>query len=268
MRRCDFFVPGLVILAAIGVGVLSIAPLFSGCQWSPPPQPVAKIAGPTHSLPGDLVRLSSEGSVGTCSAWSISPESAASNYFPLADGVVFATRKEGMFVFTYATASGDEIAMASHSLHNFEGPDPDPPEPAPPDPTPPDPDPEPEPDPDPPEPLPELSQFVYDSYLDDVRVRHRGEYAEKISAVFGSIASRIAAGVLRTPEEIIEITAKENKKAVGFRSRRDFMPWFENLADYLNEWAKDGKLSTPDDYALAWEDIAIGLERAAEEADK
>lgn len=103
--------------------------------------PVAAIVGPEESLPGDLVVLRTDGSVGTDFKWAIVPETAAGRYLAVDGGksVVFASRTPGSYAFILGVANEGEVALSVHTLLNREGPDPDP-----------DPNPDPDPDPTPP----------------------------------------------------------------------------------------------------------------------
>jgi hypothetical protein len=109
-------------------------------------EPKAVIVGPAveHRLPGNLVVLSSEGSIGSGHNWSfdgpVEPELCT---FVVNDGhvMIFACRTEGRYVFTLAVTEEGKIHQAKKVILNFEedpNPQPDP-----------EPEPEPEPDPDP-----------------------------------------------------------------------------------------------------------------------
>jgi len=117
----------ILVLSACAIIVLFAAVLFGA-------EPKAVILGPSRSLPGDLVVLKTDGTVGSGHAWSVDgPEGVDARWFAVDGGknVVFAARKAGRYVFFLAVAElvdgKPAVAMAKHVLHNAEeGPDPNP----------------------------------------------------------------------------------------------------------------------------------------------
>ncbi|MBN2024060.1 MAG: hypothetical protein JW809_14855 [Pirellulales bacterium] len=92
--------------------------------------PVAKITGPTESLPGDLVVLKTDGTVGAGFAWTVDgPDGVDARWFATDGGknVVFAARTPGRYLFVLAVCADGQVAQTKHVLLNQEnGPGPNP----------------------------------------------------------------------------------------------------------------------------------------------
>lgn len=92
-----------------------------------------------------------------------------------------------------------------------------------------------------------------------------GDYAERKSDLaalvksFQAVASQIAAGTLKTPEEIVKATSEANANALAGR-RDKWLPWAQKLRDYLNAESVSGRLKSADQYRSAWIEISKGLE--------
>lgn len=86
----------------------------------------------------------------------------------------------------------------------------------------------------------------------------RAADAAKLAQSFDSVAVKIAAGVLKTADEVAEATTEANRAALG--ERRDaWVSWGRRLAEYLVAEAKAERLKTPEDHQQAWGEIAKGL---------
>ena len=69
----------------------------------------------------------------------------------------------------------------------------------------------------------------------------------------------IAAGVLKTPEEVVTATASLNREALGKDGER-WKALVEGLRQLLNRKAKDKTLVTMDDHAKLWREIAAAMQ--------
>jgi hypothetical protein len=78
---------------------------------------------------------------------------------------------------------------------------------------------------------------------------------------FSSMAAAIAAGTLSKPQDILSQTRFSNNEALG-ASVDAWKKWGECLSDALSLLHETGKLKTPEDYRVAWEEIAAGLRGA------
>jgi hypothetical protein len=79
-----------------------------------------------------------------------------------------------------------------------------------------------------------------------------------VAASFSTISSRMAAGTLSTPAEILAATRESNVAAVG--DQRDaWLPFFEELRKFLNAESEAGKLADVKAHQALWDQIALGL---------
>lgn len=80
----------------------------------------------------------------------------------------------------------------------------------------------------------------------------------RLAENYRAIASRIVAGTLTDPEEILAATAEGNRSALAERANA-WQPFFTALAARMKAIDAAGRLSKPADYAAAWDEIAAGL---------
>lgn len=125
---CAFCVVLLYIGVRVAVSVSSPAPTI---QQTPKVEadetlPIAVIAGPATTRPGNLAILTTAGSVGSDFRWEVSPKEAAQYMLPItaADGrpaMIFSSVDAlGPITFFLATAKSDKVATAVHVLTNGE----------------------------------------------------------------------------------------------------------------------------------------------------
>ncbi len=118
----------------------------------------------------------------------------------------------------------------------------------------------PPPPPDPPSPLTGLSKLVYDWALTETPQAKRVVYASALSRSYDGMAAKIAAGAVKTPQDIIDQTTAANRAAIGEAGRTAWLPFFQQLRVHCNTASKAGLLVTPEHHAAAWRQIAKGLE--------
>jgi hypothetical protein len=87
--------------------------------------------------------------------------------------------------------------------------------------------------------------------------------ARRLAAVFTAIADRIDKAQLTDVGEIIAASKVENDKAIAPDSRNNWLPWFSRMTDMLKAAYRDNAIRTPQQYAAAWKEIAVGLEAAS-----
>jgi hypothetical protein len=81
---------------------------------------------------------------------------------------------------------------------------------------------------------------------------------QAVAQSFAAISSRMAAGTLSTPAEILAATRDSNVAAVG--DQRDaWLPFFEELRKFLNAESEAGKLADVKAHQALWDQIALGL---------
>ncbi|MGL4464609.1 MAG: hypothetical protein ACRC1K_20850, partial [Planctomycetia bacterium] len=198
--------------------------------------PTAKIVGPVAADPGDLVVLDAGSSVGAGYAWGVVP--AAKTFLPVDGGrrVVFASGKPGSFVFLLAVADGGKASLATHTV--VVGPPAPPPAPGP-----------------PPEPnglgLPAVSR----SAAAAVAAARRSE-APALAAAQRSLAAAVAAGAYTTPGGILDAWRSANRAAADPAA---WSGWGSAVGAALKRLYDAGRLTKPDDWRTAFEEIAAGL---------
>lgn len=216
--------------------------------------PTAVIVAPQRANPGDLVVLDATQSRDADGfAWVLADSDKTLLEVEQGRKAVFASGTPGRYTFVLVAASAEKdgkplVAVARHVLTIGDpqpGPDPQPP-------TPPE-----------PEPLPVgkygLARLARDRAGEvDQPATQRRASAAALAGSFESIAGAIAAGALRAPTEILAATRAGNVSALG-AARPHWEPWAEALRVKLNELADDGQLVQPEEYTIAWREIATGL---------
>ncbi len=208
---------------------------------------VAKITGPTSAYPGDLVVLTSDGTVGTAYQWAIIPTDAGSRCFQYNERdntgklsrsiAVFATRTEGVYTFVLASAESDTVALALHTVTiSSSGPPPGP---------------GPGPGPNPPPPPPgDIATTAYNAAL---KVNAPAE-ALVMARVYRKVANNSAADKVA---KMILSTNTERVLALGFDRSAAWDEWARTVAAAIAS-----RTATIDEWRQVWLQIAIGLEKA------
>ncbi len=113
------------------------------------------------------------------------------------------------------------------------------------------------PDPDP-TPLTGMAKVAYDTAIAKVAAGSRVN-ARKSAAAFRAVASMIAAGTIKSAQEVIRETSAQRKTQLG-ADADNWNDWATEIGAKLNDLSKDGSLKTLDDHATVWLQIAQGLE--------
>lgn len=230
---------------------LLAATVLGGAPCSQAESPRAVIDAPAQATVGDLVVLSAEGSHASDFAWRLA--NSEKTFLPVDGGrrCVFSSGSPGKFVFVLAVACGDQVAVALHTI-DVVTPEPPNPDPSPVPPT---------PDPDLPPGKFNLAKLARDWALTTVSLdpSQRKETARSLAASFSSLAAAIAAGTVTDPAQILAQTLASNQQALGDR-RQAWKEWGEKLAKELEALHGDGSLRSAESYAIAWREIALGLE--------
>ncbi|MHC4372129.1 MAG: hypothetical protein ACYSW8_31370, partial [Planctomycetota bacterium] len=79
---------------------------------------------------------------------------------------------------------------------------------------------------------------------------------QQMAASFEAIAAR--AGELEKPADWIKATAEANRKVLGDRLDA-WKPLLDKIGANLNERVASGAISTPEDFAGTWKEVAEGL---------
>lgn len=219
----------------------------------PPDSPIAVITGPDESCAGDMVKLSSAGSIGLAFGWAVFPPEYESSFFTMDNGqtAIFASSKPGSVTFLFIAASGSRMSIATHTLKNGDAPEPGP-------------GPGPGPNPPTPDDFKQLEKMTYDAVIRMVPSGNaRNDIAKKLSISMGAIATEIGSGLLTTPKDVREQTRKRNREAIGTDVVKEWQEWADWLAKQLASLETANKLSSMSDYSKAWQAISNGLTRAA-----
>lgn len=82
--------------------------------------------------------------------------------------------------------------------------------------------------------------------------------AKKLAASFTTVSTAIDAGTYADVAAIMKATKESNDQA--FENRNEWLPWFSKMSIYLQQAYNSGAIRTPQQYAVAWRDIAKGLD--------
>jgi hypothetical protein len=93
---------------------------------------------------------------------------------------------------------------------------------------------------------------------DHVAAEHRPK-AQVLARSFRATSAAIAAGTLVQPEKILAQTRSMNNEALGSATEA-WRAWSVPLEEELVRLNREGLLRVAEDYRLAWEEIAVGLE--------
>lgn len=134
---------------------------------------------------------------------------------------------------------------------------------APPTPDVPTPTPNPEPEPVFPEGKYNLSKFIYDITKNKINIskQDKAKQANALAKSFESIAAAIAAGTIDDQEDILKKTSEANRSAIQSvgGDKTKWEPAFIDIQEKLFGLYKDNKMTTKQDFASAWREIATGF---------
>jgi hypothetical protein len=193
---------------------------------------------------GELIRFDVSESNAESFKWLLVPESVDFEVYDDGKRAVFSARKPGEYMFIVACAYKGTVDVTTHVV-TIVGPDPQP-----------DPD-DPDEYPVVPKPAEGASLVEWMPYWCSQAKRPKDE-TMRLAASFESVAATISAGVNTTPQEIIAATGDANRQALG-ASMQAWMPVLQNLQAVLKTRAEVGTLTTADQHAEAWREIAEGL---------
>jgi len=222
-------------------------------------QPIIVLTGPSGGVPGDILILDASASTADHFAWSVTPElpDGRQTIMPLEGGTkCLVTSVPGTYSVFLAVSTADGVSMKRHAITIIGKDCPDDPQPQP------GPGPQPQPpQPQPPKPLPDGKyKLAADAYRWAVAINDPTGAANLASA-FETVGSQAAAGGFSGISEMLKATTEANRAAVD--RNKWLQPFFVPFDRRLSELNKSGELTSIDDHATAWAEIAIGLRRAA-----
>jgi len=194
---------------------------------------------------GELIRFDVSESNAESFKWLLVPESVDFEVYDNGKRAVFSARKPGEYMFIVACAYKGTVDVTTHVV-TIIGLDPQP------DPN--DPDDE---HPVVPQPAEGASLIEWMPYWCSQAKCPKDE-TMRLAASFESVAATISAGVNTTPQEIITATSEANRQALGV-SMQAWMPVLQNLQAELKTRAEMGMLTTAEQHAETWREIAEGL---------
>lgn len=125
------------------------------------------------------------------------------------------------------------------------------------------PNPNPEPDPTFPEGKYNLSKFIYDITKTKISISKvdKTKQANALAKSFESIAAAIAAGTIDDQEDILKKTAEANRSSIQSvgGDKTKWEPVFIDIQEKLFGLYKDNQMTTKQDFATAWREIATGF---------
>jgi hypothetical protein len=188
---------------------------------------------------------------GTAYSWKVEPEATQS---------VSGENKSETFLILLDVEEPVFVSFVSfekqtHETHYISISGPSPPGPGPVPPPPPVP-------PTPPQPLPDgkygLANAALTWVVTFVPAEHRSK-AKPLADQFRAVASMIAAGALKDAQPILTEIRTRNNMVLG-GSTEAWKPWGKQLSTMLERLDSEKKLIPPEDYRIAFEEVATGLE--------
>jgi hypothetical protein len=186
------------------------------------------LVAPTSARIGELVRLDVSDSSADSFKWILVPESHM-DWLTYDEGAraVFSARTAGEYRFIVAAAKGGTVDVVTHVVRVIGPPD-----------------------------MPQtddLSEWIpFWNWSSELPT----EEAEMLAASFEGIAAR--QDELKTPEDWIKATAEANRKVLGDRISA-WAPMLDKIGAELAKKAEFGALTTPEEHARVWREIARGL---------
>lgn len=224
-------------------------------DWTPTPKPtdtppILAIDGPATAPAGTLVTLTAE-TTADRTAW-ILADGDDSTWRTDTDGrtVVFATPRPGRYVFIAAAGDAAGLCLVRHRIELTTEP----------------PAPSPEPGPSPqPGPTPDAGRYqLAATVLELCRSLPASDrpLIAQIATNYNNAARRIAAGdpAWQQPDTIRRQTAEANRATLAEHRARMLPLLFEPLAKRLATLETNPGLTTANDLAIAWREIAAGLD--------
>ena len=133
--------------------------------------------------------------------------------------------------------------------------------------------PTPDPGPNPPTPIPPapspvlpsgkfgLAKTAYDLAVSNMPSASRGKASPALANAFNGIAASVAAGTLKDIPTFLSQSKTANQTAIANAGLNavDFAPFFTALQNVTYDLYNTNKLSTVQDFATAWQEVATGL---------
>lgn len=215
--------------ASIALLLCLTMPMLAPAQESEPAgEAKVVLIAPSQARVGELVRFDASDSVADSFEWLLVPQSCPDfEVYDAGRKAVFSARMEGEYVFIVAVAKEGTVDVVRHVVL-VVGPPPMPN-------------------------VDDLSQWI--PFWNWAEMLPR-EQCEMLAASFEAIASR--KDELKTPEDWLKATAEANRKVLGDDIER-WKPMLDKIGAALRKRAETGALSTPEEHAQVWLEVAQGL---------
>jgi hypothetical protein len=190
---------------------------------------------------GELVRFDVSNSVAESFKWLLVPESVDFEVYDEGKRAVFSARRSGEYMFIVACAYQGTVDVTMHVV-TIEGDNPLPPNPD-----------------TPVVPKPNEGSLFIDWIPYWCSQAQCLKYETlQVAGSFEGVAAQISAGVLIDVESIIEATANANRQALG-DSLVLWLPVLREIQTELKSRAEAGTLTTLEQHATVWREIAKGM---------
>lgn len=199
------------------------------------------IKSPDSAKVGELVEIDLSESVGHSFKWLVSPDTPNFRIEDNGRRLLFCHGHPTTFRLVVATAINGTVDV-SRVIIRIEAADPPP--------TPPE-----------PEPLPSGLDALVQGWMASVESPNKRDETMLLAQNFSSTSAMVAAGVIKSTEDLIKATAKTNKDTLG-ANLVQWKPFLEGLRLHLNQLAKDGGLNSVQDNAKLWREIAAAMKRS------
>lgn len=192
------------------------------------------LAAPETAQVGDLIEVSCEGSCGASFKWSV--EGVKEGNFRIVDEghrALIAADQEGTIVVCVATACDDTVDMKKILIRVTAG--------------------------DPrPGPASDSLEAKISQAMALVKTDNKKEQRIALASAFANIANLIETGMLKTPEEVLDVTKTFTREAI-LPNLSDWQPVVSVIETHLGELVQAGKLTTMDDHARAWRKLSEAM---------
>jgi hypothetical protein len=199
------------------------------------------IDAPIEAKVGQMVRFDVSKSSGSMYKWKVIPSTTNFETYENGRKACFSSETPGEYTFVVACALNGSVDVKTHTL-KITGDTPVPPIPTP---TP------------PPSPTSTLNAKIK-SWMTEVNSPTKKVEALKLSAGFSDIATKIDAGTLTTPEDIIAKLADSDRTILGTQLSA-WVPFLTNLQNEMKNRSAAGVLTTPAQHSDLLKEIAQGL---------
>lgn len=217
------------LLASLALLFVLTTPTLVPSQDTEPVPAEAKLVlvAPDSCRVGELVRFDVSDSTADSFKWLLIPVTPDFEIYDEGRKAVFSARVEGEYRFVIACAKGGTVDVITHVVRVIGPPN-----------------------------MPTTDSLTAWIPFWNWHEMLPKQECDLVAESFRSVASR--ADELKTPEDWLRATAEANRDALGDRLDA-WKPMLNKIGAALRKQAESGALSTPEDHAKAWLEVAQGL---------